>query len=272
MAGPSFQPWLDRWDLVPDGEAFTTEYTGSWLLPVRRHGRAAILKLSTSPEEIAGGALMEWWDGEGAAPVLAREGEALLLERALGARDLVAMARSGQDAAATAIICQAVAVLHAPRDRSPPKTLVPLHVWFGALGPTAQSRGGVLAKAHAAAEQLLAAPLDATPLHGDVHHANILDFAERGWLAIDPKGLLGERGYDYANPFCNPDTATALTPGRLDRYVRQVSAAAQIEPRRLLMWILAYSGLSAAWILGDGDPAQLDLSIAELTAAELGEL
>ena len=58
----------------------------------------------------------------------------------------------------------------------------------------------------------------------------------------------------------------------VDHELRDASAAAQIEPRRLLMWILAYSGLSAAWILGDGDPAQLDLSIAELAAAELGEL
>ena len=107
-------------------------------------------------------------------------------------------------------------------------------------------------------------------LHGDVHHANILDFGSQGWLAIDPKGLLGERGYDYANPFCNPDTATALRPGRLQGYLAQVSEQARMEPKRLLMWILAYSALSAAWILGDGDGARFDLSIAELAAAELG--
>jgi streptomycin 6-kinase len=39
------------------------------------------------------------------------------------------------------------------------------------------------------------------------------------------------------------------------------------------MWILAYSGLSAAWILEDGqdwESEAFDLSIAELAAAELG--
>ena len=30
-------------------------------------------------------------------------------------------------------------------------------------------------------------------LHGDIHHGNILDFGARGWLAIDPKRLQGER-------------------------------------------------------------------------------
>ena len=64
------------------------------------------------------------------------------------------------------------------------------------------------------AAELLASPRDVTVLHGDIHHGNILDFGARGWLAVDPKGLVGERGLDYANLFCNPDTATATGPGR----------------------------------------------------------
>lgn len=266
----TLQPWLDRWRLTPDGEAFTTEYTGSWLLPVRHDGQAAMLKVSPSPEEVTGGALMEWWAGQGAARVLAREGDALLLERATGPQCLIAMSKAGKDDAATQIICDAVQVLHAPRQGAPRPTLVTLDRWFRDLGRMAAAQGGVLAAAHRTAEALLAEPRDVVALHGDVHHANVLDFGPRGWLAIDPKGILGERGYDYANPFCNPDTATALQPGRLDRYLAQVSQQADMEPRRLLMWILAYSGLSAAWILGDGDLARFDLSIAELAAAQLG--
>jgi streptomycin 6-kinase len=29
----------------------------------------------------------------------------------------------------------------------------------------------------------------------------VLDFETSGWLAIDPKGLIGERGFDFANIF-----------------------------------------------------------------------
>ena len=55
-----------------------------------------------------------------------------------------------------------------------------------------------------------------------MHHDNILDFGERGWLVIDPKRLHGERAFDYANIFCNPDLAdprppVAIVPGCFDR-------------------------------------------------------
>ena len=40
-------------------------------------------------------------------------------------------------------------------------------------------------------------------LHGDLHHENIMH-GPRGWLAIDPKGVLGDPGFDAANMFYNP--------------------------------------------------------------------
>ncbi|MES2897806.1 MAG: aminoglycoside phosphotransferase family protein [Pseudomonadota bacterium] len=271
MTGTAFQPWLDRWGLVPDGEAFSTPYTGSWLLPVRRAGAPAMLKLATAPEERAGGALMAWWDGQGAAPVLARQGEALLLERAMGGASLVEMAKS-DDGAATRILCRTAMGLHAPRSGSPQASLVPLRRWFAALGPGADRHGGVLALAHATAQALLDAPCDVTVLHGDIHHENVLDFGPKGWLAIDPKGLIGERGFDYANIFCNPDPLVAAAPERLRRQAKVVVETADLEPRRLLQWILAYAGLSASWTLEaakDRDEAMAALTIAEIAAAEL---
>ncbi|MBT9473498.1 MAG: 3'-kinase [Phenylobacterium sp.] len=270
VTGTRFHSWLDLWGLTPDGEAFTTEHTASWLLPVRQGEAPAMLKLAYVPEEREGAAVMEWWAGQGAAQVLARQDEALLLERAMGPRSLIDMARTGQDETATTIICDAVAGLHAPRGAAPPSSLAPLDIWFRELEPMATKHGGVLADALKAAGILLATPQDVVVLHGDVHHGNILDF-DRGWLAIDPKGLLGERGYDYANPFCNPDTEVAAAPGRLQRHVQIVSQQARIEPTRLLMWILAYAGLSAAWILGDGDPPLWDFTIARIAAAELAQ-
>jgi len=40
----------------------------------------------------------------------------------------------------------------------------------------------------------------------------VLDAEARGWIAIDPKGLLGERTFDFVNILRNPDAATALAP------------------------------------------------------------
>jgi streptomycin 6-kinase len=103
-------------------------------------------------------------------------------------------------------------------------------------------------------------------LHGDLHHGNVLDFAERGWLAIDLKGLAGERGFDFANIFCNPDVAVATAPGRLKRQASVVAEAARLDRARLLRWILAYAGLSAAWTIGESGDPKLALSIAEMAA------
>jgi streptomycin 6-kinase len=84
---------ISRWELTPDGTAIQTHC--SRLLPVRHRGRPAMLKIAFEAEEKAGHVLMRWWDGQGAARVLAHDDQALLLERAEGSRSLGAMARSG---------------------------------------------------------------------------------------------------------------------------------------------------------------------------------
>lgn len=261
-----FADHLARWGLAPDGPAIVTR--GSRLLPVRRRGEPAMLKVAFEADEKRGGLMMAWWAGRGAARVLGRAGDALLLERAQGTRSLGLMARRGgdDDDEATRTLCAVVARLHAHDDRAPPD-LIPLEEWFRALWPAAAEHGGILARSAAAARELLATPRGQVPLHGDIHHDNVLDFGPRGWLAIDPKRLRGERGYDYANVFCNPDLASATAPGRLARRAAIVVEAAGLERERLLAWVLAYAGLSAAWSLGDGVAPRLACRVATQAAA-----
>jgi streptomycin 6-kinase len=260
-----FGEYLRRWELVPDGEPIITH--SSDLLPVRKHGLRAMLKVPRDPEEKAGCALMAWWDGEGAARVLAQDENAILLERAKGKSSLIEFARNGRDDEATRIICDVVAKLHAPRAKPLP-ALTSLISWFKDLSAAADANSG-LAPSAAAARKLFAAPRHAQVLHGDIHHENILDFGDRGWLAIDPKGLLGERDFDYANIFCNPEHDTATVTKHFDRRLDVITAAAGLERRRLLMWILAWSGLSAAWHIGDGTRPEADLAVIDMAAARL---
>ena len=262
-----FENYLHRWQLDPDGEPIIT--TTSRLLPVRRDGVPAMLKVATEPEERRGADTMTWWNGDGAAHVLAHEGDALLMERAEGSTSLERMAESGRDDEATRIMCQVAAKLHAPRVDPLPSSLVPLPDWFAALEPGSERHRGILEQSAATARHLFAEPRDIVVLHGDIHHGNILDFGSRGWLAIDPKGLLGERTFDFVNILRNPDARVALTPGRFSRQVTVVADAAGLDRTRLLEWTLAFTGLSAAWILGDGDQPDLDLAVGELAAAEL---
>ena len=212
---------------------------------------------------------MAWWDGEGAAPVLAHDGEALLMARALGSASLIQMVNDGRDEEATRILCGVAARLHAPRAKPTP-ALVALEQWFEALWQGAAMHGGILEHCASTARELLAAPRDVTVLHGDIHHGNVLDFAASGWLAIDPKGLYGERGFDYANIFCNPDSESALAPGSFARRIEIVANASGIDRQRLLQWVLAWAGLSITWMLEDDLEPGTNLGVAKLAAVALG--
>jgi streptomycin 6-kinase len=261
--------YIERWALIPDGDPIVTH--SSRLLPVLRGGEPAMLKITTEPEEKWGAGLMIWWGGVGAARVIEHGDDAILLERATGNRSLADMAEHGADDEASRIICNVVATLHASRS-SPPPDLIPLTNWFHAL--MAAHEGRILERSAETARMLLTEPRDVVPLHGDIHHGNILDFGDRGWLAIDPKRLKGERGFDYANLFCNPEHLIATAPGRLARRVEVVAQAAQLERRRLLQWILAWAGLSTAWLIEDGghERAKTTARIAEIAAAEIDKV
>lgn len=261
-----FGPYLRRWRLVSDGEPIATR--SSDLLPVRYGDTPAMVKVARGEEERRGASLMAWWDGTGAARVLAHHGDAILLERATGRRSLSSMAHQGHDDEASRIICGVAAKLHA-RQISPPATLVPLSDWYAELSQAAGTDGGIFSQATATAGELLASTQEQCVLHGDLHHGNVLDFGARGWLAIDPKGLIGDRGFDFANIFCNPDFEIATSPGRLVRQIDVVAETARLDPARLLRWVFAYAALSAAWTIGEGGDPTLALTVAHMAAAEI---
>ena len=270
-----FQTWLRQWALIPDGNPVMTRTSA--LLPVTtiKEGRKAMLKLTDDENERTGGELMVWWNGSGAAQVIAHDHGATLLVRATGADSLSAMSRTEEDARACRILCNTARQLHRPANASTP-VLTPLRHWFRHLAPAAKIYGGVMTRCAETANELFSSPQGDVVLHGDLHHGNVLDFGPAGWLAIDPKGLLGERGFDYANIFTNPDladpgVAIATDPNIFKQRVQLVSEIAGIERQRLLMWIAAWCGLSSAWFLEDGENAAITLRVAELAIAELDE-
>ena len=71
---------------------------------------------------------MDWWDGDGAARVLARDDDAILLERAEGTASLADMARNGRDDEACRVLCAVAGRLHASRPQPLPELV---HSWTG---------------------------------------------------------------------------------------------------------------------------------------------
>lgn len=270
-------PAFERWDLTPDGTPFTTP--SSLLAPVRRaDGTPAMLKRALVAEEERGNRVMVWWSGAGsaAAAVFEHDDSTILLERATGRRSLAAMAE-GDDDAATRILCQTIARLHstsipAQLPGSPRVTsgLPTLTEWFADLLNHGEQRGGVVARAAADARVLLADQRRTVVLHGDVHHGNVLDFGAAGWLAIDPKGIVGDPVFDYLNLFCNPTPELAVRPGRVAGQLPAVADAAGCDPETLLRWLRAWCALSATWSELDGLPADHVLAVGAEAERLLG--
>jgi streptomycin 6-kinase len=268
-APPALPEFMHLWRLERDGEPFAT--ATSILAPVRyRDGVPAMLKIATAEEERLGGELMVWWHGRGAARVLRHAGSAILLERATGMRSLASMARSGEDDAATRILCATASTLHAsPTTAGDPPPLTLLEQWFAELFVHAADAAGFCARAARVAEGLLAHQREVVVLHGDLHHGNVLDFGASGWRAIDPKHVAGDRAFDFANILCNPaDVVTR--PGRVRRQTGVIASATGIGTDRLLAWTVAWCGLSATWEEQAGRVAEHTLLVGREAERLLG--
>ena len=265
---------FEAWELSADGASFST--SSSTLYPVRWKSRVAMLKVVTHPDERNGAVALAWFAGQGAVEVLARQGDAVLMARAGGADALVQMVGRGEDDAATRIICSVVQALHAPREAPPPPELTPLTTRFRALFHVADAAGALEHYVEAAkmARRLLAEPLNQVVLHGDIHHENILLDEARGWVAIDPKGLIGEATYDYANTLENPIKYPdlVLSSGRLRRQAEVIAETAGIDLRRLLEFTFAFAALSECWGVEDGNATGYALAVSKIARAELAQM
>ena len=267
------EPYLSRWRLRRDGAAIETPHAQLWPV-LTADGELAMLKVSSETEEQNGHRLLRWWDGDGAARLLAHEGPAILIERARG-DSLRQRSIDGNDDACTTILCQVLQQLHRPRS-APPAELVCLRTWFADLLQPRAALPPLLEQCRSLAEELLQDEQEIRPLHGDLHHDNVMDFGARGWLAIDPKRLLGDRAFDYTTLFSNPDLCgpgihVATRPERFAARLEQVSTLAGLERARLLRWIAASMGLSAVWFRDDGDPADVDEAVARMALEALAE-
>jgi streptomycin 6-kinase len=108
-------------------------------------------------------------------------------------------------------------------------------------------------------------------LHGDLHHDNILAAERQPWLAIDPKGLVGEPAYEVGawlrNPL--PQLLHRPQPGRvLARRIDQFVEELGLDRTRVRDWGMAQAVLSVWWSIEDTGQVWDDaLACAELLAA-----
>jgi streptomycin 6-kinase len=105
-------------------------------------------------------------------------------------------------------------------------------------------------------------------MHGDFHHYNILS-SERGWLVIDPKGVLGPAGYEVGPLLINPwgelihkSEVQKITMRRIDILHDHLG----FERERILEWGLAHAVLSAWWGMEENTGWDYAAAFAEMIA------
>jgi streptomycin 6-kinase len=90
-------------------------------------------------------------------------------------------------------------------------------------------------------------------INGDMHPGNILRSERSPWLAIDPKGVVGDRPFDAATFVCSipRQPMESEMKGALKRRVDQLAELLGFERERLFGWALAQAVLSGWWSYED---------------------
>ncbi|WP_027170460.1 aminoglycoside phosphotransferase family protein [Mesorhizobium sp. WSM3224] len=249
------QAFPERWKISAPELIAETFSSRIWKV-TREDSSPAIVKdlkpFDDVADELRGEHYLAWRRGEGAVRLLGRDGNRMLLEYA-GDKLLSGHLAEHGDDAATAIAAEVMAKLFSRSQHPAPPDLQPLRERYVSLFRVAKAdrnagRHGLYVEAADIAERLLFDPRDVRPLHGDLHHDNIL-LGPRGWLAIDPKGAIGDPGFDAANMFYNPldRDDLCLDPRRIAHMAEVFGRTLGQPPRAILDHAIAYGCLSAAW-------------------------
>jgi streptomycin 6-kinase len=242
-------------------------------------GCKAMLKIGVpNPELESEIEALTLYDGGGSVRLLAadRGRGALLLERLVPGTQLLALA---DDEEATRVAAEVMRRLWRPVDAVP--TLPTVARWAAGLGRMRRHFDGgtgplparLVERAEALFAELLATMESPVLLHGDLHHGNILRAEREPWLAIDPKGVIGEPAYEPGALLRNMRPELRGGPRPREIMARRVEILAEelgLDRERLLAWGLAQAVLSAWWSIEDhGGGGEESIRCAELMAEVL---
>ena len=248
--------------------------------------QSVVLKVIKQPgDEWHAGEVLAAFDGHGVARVYEREPGAALLERLRPGNSLVDLTMNGRDEEATEIVAD---VIQQMSIHSSSKSSLELMQACATVEDWAKGFGKYIASGDVQIprdlveagqrvfENLCASERRPRLLHGDLQHYNVLFDSERGWLAIDPKGIVGEIEYEIGafvrNPIAQPELF--LSRSTIERRLKQFTNRLNLDYERAVGWTFAQAVLSAIWSVEDGfavDATNPALRLAEITRPMLQE-
>ena len=251
---------MDAWSVVVERRIDTDS---SILLFGRSGAQPVVLKLARQRgDEWASGPVLRAFGGIGVVHALDYAEGAVLLEQLRPGDSLASLTLEGNDDQATGMLAQIIGKM-APAEL--PGAVPTIEDWgrgFETYTVSGDHRipASLVEAARQVHARLCASQGRPRLLHGDLHHYNVIRDAKRGWVAIDPKGALGEPEYEVGAAFRNPFerlelfTAPAVILRRADRFARDLD----MDVQRILGWAFAQAVLAAVWAVEDGQPVGAD--------------
>ena len=250
---------VERWRLRLDGPAAYGAV--ALVLPVRcPDGAPAALKLQPVDDETGGEAVaLTSWAGHGAVRLLAHDpaSGAMLLERLDASRPLAVLE---DDSAAVGVIAELLVRLNAVSAPTGLRRLPDVAAATLAGTPLAVSRAAdpderrLLLGCADRLREVLADPVEDRLLHWDLHYDNVLAtlHGPRTWVAIDPKPLSGDSGFELLPALWNRwdvIVASGDRSGALLRRFDLMTECLHLDRRRAAIWTAARVLQNAVWDL-----------------------
>ncbi|WP_086821042.1 aminoglycoside phosphotransferase family protein [Allokutzneria sp. NRRL B-24872] len=236
---------VSRWECVLDGAVMNGEV--GVIVPVRRAGEALVLKVSfPHPGNVHEPDAFAAWGGCGAVLLHERDDAqfAMLLERA-GSSSLADLA-DGPAIMASAGELHLRLTVPAPADL--PRLAAQAEDWEDSLlRDSAELAHSLSARVVAAAVDTVRELGRAQPevlVHGDFHARNVLRASREPWLAVDPKGHVGDPAYDGGTML---KTCAALGDASPLRLVDIFASAAELSRTRTRRWAQLHAVQTAFW-------------------------
>jgi len=259
---------LDRWRLRLDGPAASGAV--ALVLPVVcDDGTRAVLKLQPVDDETVGEATaLRCWDARGAVRLLESDqgSGSMVLDRLDASRSLATVR---DDLAAVQLIAALLTRLNAVPAPAGMRRLDDIVSAMLEDVPTSLPRvqdpgeRQLLEVCAVRVRELLGEPVDTCLLHWDLHYDNVLASAdpEQPWLAIDPKPLSGDAGFELLPALWNrwgEVTATTDVTRAVRRRFDLMTEVMGLDRERSATWTLGRVLQNALWDLGKLGQSRLE--------------
>ena len=261
-----------RWDLTDIQSSSNLSY--NFVAFAKRGDEQVVLKMGVPSSDMESEiATLRLFNGEGACRLIDYDEEKswMLLERL---RPGVMLSTLENDEEATHIAADVMQKIWRPAPKD--DVFIRLSDWFDGLkslrsmfnGRTGPLNEKLVHRVEHSVKDFLAENHQPVLMHGDFHHFNILS-SERGWLVIDPKGVIGPACYEVGPLLINPwgdllsgNNYQQMTKRRIDILHEQLG----FERERIREWGLAHAVLSTWWSIEDNGDWRYAANFAEMIA------